>query len=139
VLRYYLRRRCSHNPRVGGGARVLKTLIPNPCVSRLYTYQFQTEGTRTRQQTTIPPRRSCGGEVEDGRRGDHVAEGPCGTARGPLRTPHASPSDTSEEQPVMMSRKKHTVDERWATQSRLVIEQNSEKLPKRNLQQQIFV
>jgi hypothetical protein len=40
VLRYCLRRRCSHNPRVGGGARVLKTLIPNPCVSRLYTYQL---------------------------------------------------------------------------------------------------
>jgi hypothetical protein len=33
VLRYCLRRRCSRNPRVGGGARVLKTLVSNPCVS----------------------------------------------------------------------------------------------------------
>jgi hypothetical protein len=33
VLRYCPRRRCSCNPRVSGGARVLKTLVSNPRVS----------------------------------------------------------------------------------------------------------
>jgi hypothetical protein len=40
VLRYCLRRRCSRNSRVGGGARVLKTLLPNPCVSGPYACQL---------------------------------------------------------------------------------------------------
>jgi hypothetical protein len=40
------------------------------------------------------------------------------------RAPHASPGDTGveEERPVTMSKKRHAVDGRWATQSRSVIE-----------------
>jgi hypothetical protein len=45
-----------------------------------------------------------------------------------------SPGDSGEEQPVMMSRKKHVVDGQWATQSRSVVEQKSEKLKKNNRQ-----
>jgi hypothetical protein len=40
VLRYCLRRRCSRNPRVGGGARVLKTLVPNSCMLGPYACQL---------------------------------------------------------------------------------------------------
>jgi hypothetical protein len=63
-------------------------------------------------------------------------EGPSGDASGALtRTPARGDTGVEEEQPVMMSRKRHVVDGRWATQSRSVIEQKSEKIPKINWQQ----
>jgi hypothetical protein len=53
-----------------------------------------------------------------------LREGPTRTAR--------QPGDTGEEQLVMMLRKKHVVDGRWATQSRSVIEKKSKKLQKKS-------
>lgn len=58
-------------------------------------------------------------------RRDCGAEGPGGAAGGAVRTPHASLGDTGvdKERPVTMSKKRHVVDVRWATQSRSVMEQ----------------
>jgi hypothetical protein len=70
-----------------------------------------------------------GGKIEDDRREDRVAEGSDSVAGGAHA--HRTPARvTHKEQPVIMSKKRHAVDGRWATQSRSVIEQKSEKIPK---------
>ena len=107
---------------LGEDARVLRTPVPDPCVyaDRLIRPRVHTrdDGRRCRAD------QKHGGEVGDDRLGDRVAEGLAALRVVHRRAPHASPGDTGveEERPVTMSKKRHAVDGRWATQSRSMIE-----------------